>query len=149
MPTYNYQLRGWHAVLAVLALLGFTGLKMAQRIRPVDNAMRAAVRDELLNEYSGRGPKDVASLVAQARAGQPLNSLPPVVQRDVEFTSIGARSAKGSSVVLIKAEITVDGGAPPDGRSIRYFCIEQKFAEDSYIVVGNSSAYNYFREIFP
>jgi hypothetical protein len=57
MAEYNFQLRGWHALVAIAALLGFVGMKMCLRVRSVDDAMRDAVRAELLNEYSGRGPK--------------------------------------------------------------------------------------------
>jgi hypothetical protein len=113
MAEYNLQLRGWHAVVAIVALIGFTGLKMYLRVRPVEHGMRDAIREELLNEYSGRGPKDVARLVAEARAGLPVEPVAPLVQHDVEFTSIAAHGKIGGPVTLVRAEITVDGGAPP------------------------------------
>jgi len=61
---------------------------MYLRVRPVDDAMRDAVRTELLKDYSGRGSRDIARLVMQARREASAESLPPLVQRDVEFTSI-------------------------------------------------------------
>jgi hypothetical protein len=57
MAQYNIQLRAWHAVAALVALAGNTGPQMYLRVRSVDDAMRDAVRAELLQEYSGRGPK--------------------------------------------------------------------------------------------
>jgi hypothetical protein len=60
MAEYNVQLRGWHALVAIVALIGFTGFKMYLRVRPVEDGVRDAIRLSLLNEYSGRGPKDVA-----------------------------------------------------------------------------------------
>ena len=68
MAEYNVQLRGWHALVAIVALIGFTGFKMYLRVRPVEDSVRDAIRLSLLNEYSGRGPKDVARLVGEARA---------------------------------------------------------------------------------
>jgi hypothetical protein len=56
MAEYSIQLRGWHALLAIVAKVAFTGIKMYLRIRPVEDGMRDAIRVELLNEFSGRGP---------------------------------------------------------------------------------------------
>jgi hypothetical protein len=148
MPEYNFQLRGWHALVGVALLIGFFGVKMYLRIRPVDDAMRDAVREELLKEYSGRGPKDVARLVTQARQGSPVDPLPPLVQHDVEFNSIQVRGAMGGPVTLVRAEVAVDGGPPPDGRSIRYFSIGRKFT-GGWMVMGESNAYRYFQELMP
>lgn len=147
MPTYNFQLRGWHALVAIAALLGFWGLRMCVRVRTVDDGMRQAVRQELINEYSGRGPKDVARLVNEAREGRPVEPVPAVVQRDIEFTSIGARGRFGGMTTVIRAQVTVDGGPPPDSQSIRYFRVERKFMDDGYMVVGNSNSYDYFMEL--
>jgi hypothetical protein len=147
MPTYNFQFRGWYALVALVALLGFWGLKMCTRIRAVDEGMRQAVRQELLNEYAGRGPKDVARIVAEAREGRAVEPLPDAVQRDVEFTSIAARARFGAMVTLVRAEITVDGGPPPDGQPVRYFRVERKFMEEGYMVVGASNGYSYFMEL--
>lgn len=149
MAEYNFQLRGWHALVGIAALLGFSGIEMCLRVRTVDDGMRNAVRERLLNEYSGRGPKDIARIVKEAREGSPIEPVPEVVQRDVQFTSIAAHGRMGASVILVRAEITVDGGPPPDGRSVRYFCVSRKFAQDGWMVVGESDSYLYYRELAP
>ncbi len=149
MAEYNFQFRGWQAVFALAALLGFWGIQMYLRVRPVDDAMQDAVRVELLKEYSGRGPKDVARLVAEARAGSPVEPVQPLVQRDVEFTSIAARAKMGAPVTLVRAEITVDGGPPPDGRSVRYFRISTKFMGGGWMVLGESDSYAYLMQLAP
>src|SRR5260370_38794133 len=79
MAEYNIQLRGWQALVAIPVLLGFWGVEMYLHVQSVDDAMRDAVRAELLNEYSGRGPKDVARLVAEGPAGAPAETLSPAV----------------------------------------------------------------------
>ncbi|MGA8221679.1 MAG: hypothetical protein WB780_08495 [Candidatus Acidiferrales bacterium] len=148
MPEYTFQFRGWHALAAVIAFLGFLGLKVYLHVRPVDDAMRDAVREELLNEYSGRGPKDVARLVAEAREGLTVEPVQPLVQRDVEFTSIGARGRMGGPVTLVRAEVTVDGAPPPDGRPIRFFRVSRKFT-GGWMVVGETDSYQYFMALMP
>jgi hypothetical protein len=149
MAEYNVQLRGWHALVAIVALIGFTGFKMYLRVRPVEDGVRDAIRLSLLNEYSGRGPKDVARLVGEARAGLPVEPVAPLVQRNVEFTSIKARGKIGGPVTLVRAEITVDGGAPPDGRSVLFFRVTRRFMGDGWMVVGETDSYRYLMELFP
>jgi len=149
MAEYNFELRGWHAVIGITALLGFWGLQMYMRATPVDDAMRDAVRVELLNEYSGRGPKDVARLVTEARAGLPVEPVQPLVQRDVEFNSIAARGKIGGAVTFIRAEVALDGGPPPDGRSVRYFRLSRKFIGGGWMVIGESDPYGYFMQLMP
>jgi hypothetical protein len=147
MAQYNFQLRGWPAVIAVAAIAGFTGLKVYLRVRPVDDAMRDAVRVELVKEYSGRGPRDVTRILTEAHQGLPVESLPPLMQREVEFTSMAARG--GSDGLVVRADVNVDGGAPPDGRAVRYFRVSRKFGGDGWMVVGESDAYRYFMELMP
>ena len=149
MPEYNFQLRGWHVLVGIAAVLGFFGIQTYMRIRTVNTGMRDAVRERLVNEYSGRGPKDLARLAAEAREGSPIEAVPEVVQRDVEFTSIAALGRMGAPAIFVRAEITVDGGPPPDGRPVRYFRVTRKFMEDGWMVVGDSSAYFYYSELAP
>jgi len=148
MAEYNFQLRGWHAIVAILVLaVYFTGTMLVHTCS-VDDGMRDAVRERLLNEYSGRGPKDVARIVAEAREGSPVEALPSVVQRDVEFASMAAHGKLSGRVTYVRAVVTVDGGPPPDGRSIRYFALSSKLG-GGWMVVGETNSYNYYRELLP
>jgi hypothetical protein len=52
MAEYNVQLRGWQALVAIPVLLGFWGVEMYLHVQSVDDAMRDAVRVELLNVNS-------------------------------------------------------------------------------------------------
>jgi hypothetical protein len=149
MPEYNFQLRGWHAIVAVAALLAFWGIQAYLRVTAVDDAMRDAVRAELLKEYSGQGPKDVARLVAEARAGSPVEPVPPLIQRDVEFNSIAARGKIGGSVTFVRADLVVDGGPPPDGRPVRYFRVQRRFMGEGWMVIGESDSYTYLMQLVP
>jgi len=68
--------------------------------------------------------------------------------RDAEFPSMAAHGKMGASVTLIRAEITVDGGPPADGRPIRYFRISRRFG-GGWTVVGESNAYNCYSDLLP
>jgi hypothetical protein len=149
MAQYSFRLQGWQAVAALVVMAGITGVEMYSRIRPVDDGMRDAVRAELLQEYSGRGPKDIARFVAEARSGSPVEPVPALVQRDVEFTSMAARGRMGGGSILVRADVTIDGGPPPDGRLVRYFRVQRKFGGEGWLVVGESDAYQYFMELLP
>ena len=74
MAQYTFQLRGWQAMAAIVLLAGITGVQIYLRVRPVDDAMRDAVRAELLKEYSGRGPKDVTRYLAASARFKPMIS---------------------------------------------------------------------------
>lgn len=148
MAEYNFQLRGWHAVVAIPLVLGFWGVQLYLRVRPVDDSMRDAIRTELINEYSGRGPKDVTRILAEAHDGSPVEVVQPVVPRDVEFTSIAARGKMGALYTFVRADITVDGGPPPDGRRVRYFRMTTKFMGSGWMVVGESDPYTYSTELW-
>jgi hypothetical protein len=147
LAQYTFQLRGWHAIIAIPFLLGYAGLTMYMHVRTVDDAMRDAIRTELLNEYSGRGRGDVARMVQEAREGAPVEVPPPVVQRDVEFTSIGARGKIAGQRAVARVEVTVDGGPPADGRAVRYFSVSSGLG-GVWIVDGESDSYQYFMELW-
>jgi hypothetical protein len=148
MADFNFQLRGWHALLAIPIVLGFLAIQLGLRMHYVDDKMREGVRKELLNEYSGRGPADAARIVEEAREGSTVEPVQPLVQRDVEFTSIGAHGKMGASEILVRAEITVDGGPPPDGRAVRYFRMSQMLGGE-WMVIGESDSYFYYSELLP
>jgi hypothetical protein len=148
MAVYNFQLRGWHAIAAAVVLVGYMGITTWMRIQPVEDGMRDALREQLLNEYSGRGTKDVLRILAEARDGKPIEPLPEKIEQDIEFPSIGAHGKTGGTVKVVRVEITVDGGGPPDGRTIRYFSMSRKFG-GGWMVVGESNAYNYYSDLLP
>jgi hypothetical protein len=146
MAEYTYQFKGWQAVAAIAVVAVFMGGRVYLRVRPVEDGLRDAVKARLQNEYSGRGPKDVMRILAEAKEGRPVEQLQPVVQRDVEFTSIAAHGRMGGMYTLVRAEVRVDGGPPPDGRVVRYFSVMEKLG-GGWMVAGESDSYRYYEEL--
>lgn len=147
-PQYTFQFRGWHAIVAVVLFVCYCGVSVYARVRAVDDGMRESVRQYLLNEYSGRSPNDVQRILAEARNGLPVESLPEVQKRDVEFPSFSAVGSYAAPVETVRAQITVDGGAPPEGAAMRFFRVERAL-DGQWLVVGPSDSYSYYSQLFP
>jgi hypothetical protein len=55
-----------------------------------------------------------------------------------------------SGATVVRAEVTVDGSLPPDGRAVRYFWVSLKFGGDGeWLVMGESNSYQYLMELMP
>ena len=147
MPERLFQLRGWHALVGVVVLCGYWSVSAYSRVRVVDDHMRDAVRQYLLNEYSGRSPRDVQRILSEARSGRPVENLPEVQQHDIQFPSASAVGRYGAPSDLIRVQITVDGGQTPEYGAVRYFRVEH-VAGDKWLVVGQSDSYSYYSEFF-
>src|SRR6266478_948849 len=118
---YRQQLRGWQAAVVGVAIVGVVAYQCARRIQTVDDSARFAICVWLTREYQGRGLKEQAQEYLKQRAsGEALKEPPP---SDVPIPMVALVSVKGhglQDVMVAKVEVTVNGGPPPDGRSVRY-----------------------------
>lgn len=146
MPRFTFQFRGWHGIIAVVVLLGYFGVSASLPVGSTDEGTRQAVREYLLNEYSGRGPVDVHRVLAEAHAGQTVESLPEVQKFDVEFPSVSAAGKFAAEYETVRVKIAVDGGSPPTGSDLRNFRMEYTLSR-KWLVVGRSDAYSYTSEL--
>jgi hypothetical protein len=64
---------------------------------------------------------------------------------DVEIVSASARG--GTSHMIVKVEVTVNGGPPPDDRSIRYLYVSRNF-DDTWSVLWESNSLAYTRALW-
>jgi hypothetical protein len=62
---------------------------------------------------------------------------------------MAARGRMGSGSIVVRAEVTVDGGLPPDGHAVRYFRVTRKFGGSGLQVTSETDAYRYFEELLP
>jgi hypothetical protein len=143
MEETRIELTGWKAIAALVLVLGVTGYRIYSRFPVVNDEGREALRDWLVKDYTGRGPKALAQRVADYRAGLPVQPLDvPAEQPKVEFVSLSAHGWRDAMVV--RSEISVDGGPPPNGQPVRYLFLTTKF-EGGWMVLSESDSFRYYR----
>jgi hypothetical protein len=143
MEETRIELTGWKAIAALVLILGVTGYRIYSRFPAVNDEGREALRTWLVKDYTGRGPKALAQFVADYRAGVPVQpAAPPTVEPKVEFVSLSAHGWRNGMVV--RSEVSVDGGPPPDGQPVRYLFLTTKF-EGGWMVLSESDSFQYYR----
>jgi hypothetical protein len=85
------ELTGWKAIVVAAIILAVTGFRMYSRFPTVNDDGRKALREWLVKDYTGRGPKALAQRVADYKAGLPDRPMPtPAELPNVEFVSLSA-----------------------------------------------------------
>ena len=142
MAETRIELSGWKAVVVGLLILGVSGYRVASRFPTVNNEGRDALRTWLVRDYTGRGPKALAKRVADYRAGLPDHpEEAPAVEPRVEFKSLSAHGLQED--MIVRTEVTVDGGPPPDGQPIRYLFLTTK-PGGGWMVLSESDSFKYY-----
>jgi hypothetical protein len=140
------ELTGWKAIVVGVLILGVSGYRISTRFRTVNDEGQQALRNWLVKDYTGRGPKALAKRVADYRAGLPDQPLEvPTVMPHVDFVSLSAHGLRDAMVV--RTEISVDGGPPPDGQPVRYLFLTTK-PEGGWMVLSESDSFNYYEVLF-
>jgi hypothetical protein len=141
MAETRIELSGWHAVAALVVILGVSGIRVSMRFQSVPEEGREAVRQYLVKDYEGLGPAALAKRVAAYKAG--LGDLPtqPTVEPVVEVSHLAAHGWRDS--MIVRSEVNVDGGPPPDGRSVRYLFLTTKVG-GGWMILGESDSYRYY-----
>jgi len=145
MGETRIELTGWKAIVVAAIILAVSGYRIYSRFPTVSDDGRAALRDWLVKDYTGRGPRALAQRVAEYRAGQPVQPLDvPAEIHKVEFVSLSAHGWRDAMVV--RSEISVDGGPPPDGQPVRYLFLTTKF-EGGWMVLSESDSFRYYEAL--
>jgi hypothetical protein len=142
MAGTRIELTGWKAIVAGLLLLGWFGVRVYLHLPKVTDEGRETLRTWLVKDYTGRGPRDVAQRLADYRAGKPMQ---PLDLPAVEFVRVSAHGWRDAMVV--RTEISVDGGPPPDGQAVRYLFLTTKY-EGGWMVLSEIDSYRYYRALF-
>jgi hypothetical protein len=136
------ELTGWKAIVVGVLILGVSGYQVYSRFQTVSDGGQQALREWLVKDYTGRGPKALAKIVADYRAGLPTQALDrPAVDPQVEFVSLSAHG--WHDAMIVRTEISVDGGPPPDGKPVRYLFLTTKY-EGGWMVLSESDSYRYY-----
>lgn len=145
MPETRIELTGWKAVAGLAVILAITGVRLMMRFPSVPDDGREAVRTWLVNDYEGRGPKALAQMVSDYRAGLPVHTPdPPAVVPQVDFVSLRAHGLR--EVMVVKAEVTVNGGLPPDDRPVRYLFLTTKVG-GGWMIMSETTAFRYYEAL--
>jgi hypothetical protein len=145
VPESRIELTGWKAVAGLGVFLAIAGVRLAMRLPAIQDDGRETVRAWFVQDYEGRGPKAMAQMVSDYRAGLPVHAPePPVVPPKVEFVLLAAHGSR--DVMVVRAEVTVDGGPPPDDRSVRYIYLTTKFG-GGWMVMSETNAFSYYEAL--
>ena len=134
--TYRFTFTGWKAVIVLVILGGWCGLRVSMNMQPVNGDERQAIEQFLTNEYSGNSPQDLLRRLQDANAAQPIEPV-PAAPLHVNLNSATARGTQNH--VIVKVEVTVDGGAPPDGKPVRFLSLSRQAGK--WVVLWNSTSY--------
>ncbi len=124
-------------------LLALAGFRYHTRAVTLDPAARDAVRNWVAGQYH-RVP--LAPLVPRGLE-PPLDSgaaTELLRQSGVEIRSMAARGWSDNAVVRV--ELSVQAGPPPDGRPVRYFRL-LRLPSSGWRVVGESTALRYYTRL--
>jgi hypothetical protein len=146
MAEIRVELTGWKAIVAAVLFVCMFAVRVYLHVPKVPDEGREELRTWLVKDYTGRGPRDLAQRVADYRAGKPVQPLDiPAVLPDVELVSVSAHGLR--SAMVVRTEISVDGGPPPDGQPVRYLFLTTKY-EGGWMVLSESDSYRYYRALF-
>ena len=142
MPEARIELTGWKAIVVAALILAVAGVRVMSRFQTVPEDGKATLREWLVKDYTGRGLKDLARRVAAYKAGLPDQSPEvPAVLPSVEFTSLSGHGS--SDMMIVRCDVSVDGGAPPDGQPIRFLFLTTK-PGGGWMVFSESDSYRYY-----
>jgi hypothetical protein len=145
---YRQELRGWQAVVVAVGLVAGVGYQCARRIRTVDEGARFAIGVSLTREYMGTDLKSQVQQYLREKASHSAPAEPPVSATPIPNVEVLSVAAHGSADVQVaKVEVSVNGGPPPDRRSVRYLDL-MRSVDGRWMVVADSDAYHYMRSLF-
>lgn len=145
MPETRIELTGWKAIAALLLILAIAGVGLLMRLPAIPDNGCEAVRAWLVKDYEGRGPKALAQMAADYRAGLPVQAPDPLVEEpQVEFVSLSAHGSRDA--MIVRAKVQVNGGTPPDDRPVRYLFLTTKFG-GGWMVMSESTEFSYYETL--
>ena len=123
MSGIKIKLTGWKAIVAILAVLAF----LAYRYNAMHTTVATEAADELrfwlAAEYMAAGLPALEQAVESGDAVAAEIQAQEILARErIEFPDLSARGSPED--VVVRAEILVDGRAPPVGKPVRYFRME-------------------------
>ena len=145
MAEYNFKLTGWKAVAVIALVVAISSVRYFSRFQTVNDQGRDALTAWLLKDYNGQGLRDLMKRVQDYKAGLPMQPMTEIKPMNIEFASLTAHGLPSGMVA--KAQITVDGSPPPDGRPVRYFYLTRN-VDGVWTVFTETDAFSYYRALW-
>ena len=145
MPNESYRVTftGWKALVVLAIFGGWYGLRAYMNVQSVSEEQRQVIEEFLTKEYSGNSPQDMLRRLQALNAGQPVEE-PSTSPLHVDLQSAAARG--NDNHVIVRVEVTVDGGPPPDGHAVRFLSLSRQVGK--WVVLWNSDSYQYSRALW-
>src|SRR5258708_16974486 len=125
MSETRIELTGWKAMIVAVIILVVTSYRIRSRFPTVSDDGRKTLREWLVKDYTGRGPRALARRVHDYQAGLP--DQPVAAPEAVANVELGSLSAHGwGDALVVPFGISVDGGHPPPGPPIQDFLFTTK-----------------------
>jgi hypothetical protein len=123
MTEIKFRVTGWKAVIVLIAVAAFLGWRYSALQTSLATEAADELRFWLAAEYIAQGLPALQDALDRGDDAAAELQAQEIVARDrIEFPQLSARGS--SEDVVVRAEILVDGKAPPDDRSVRYFRME-------------------------
>lgn len=113
------KLKGLKALAALLVIGAVAAGKLAMERQTLETEAAEELKFWLSSEYLGEGLAEFDSVAAMGEEEARAMTDELLRRAEVEFTDISARG-RGDDVV-VRVEVRVSGGDPPDGQRVRYF----------------------------
>jgi len=139
----HVPLKGWAAVPALLFVLAFAGYRLAASKSTLAEEATAKLRLQLKGEYAARHLEGVDPRTLSRDRMDPRVAKLQALER-IDLVSI---SSRGRDPTYVRVEIRVDGKEPPDGRPVRYWCMEYSVIT-GWRVVREISSWKYYLRLF-
>ncbi|MFC1522780.1 hypothetical protein ACFL6Y_10265 [Elusimicrobiota bacterium] len=117
------KLSGWSAIVAIVLAGAFMVVRYQMIQTSVNTKGKAVLKRELATQYyrnilEGKDPSKMSAQEVNELGDQVMSAKKKIDK--ITFKSMSARRGRDNEV-LVRAEILVDGKAPPKGEAVRYF----------------------------
>ena len=148
MSEIKIQLKGIHAVIALVALAGFFGYKYYNVQTTLDTEGAEVLKNFIRGDYLSHAMIGIQA--TDFKAGN-IEDIEKKVQKvlgagKIDFFSLKARGT--SNDIIVRAEISVNGKPPETGKAVRYFRMEYYTITGHWRVHREVTAFSYHSKFF-
>ncbi len=140
------RLTGWKAIAVLAVVVAIAGYRYVGARTTLQSAGADELRFWLAAEYQREGLPALEEAVASGNAQAASEQAQEIIARSrIDFVSMTARGTPDD--LAVRVEISVDGGAPPDGKTTR--CFRMRYSSvTGWRMQRETSALSYYLKLF-